>query len=150
MIRLGRTWLCKGCTFALLGALVGTLAGMAFPPPESGGFLALGVLAAGGLGAMLARPLGKIATRLFPLGCLGFVEAQSLRMWDALGWAVAIIGAGSLALAITIYRRRGPWRGECATCPEREERPCSGFRRQLRRERAFQRLGGRMLRRERV
>ncbi|HEU4950775.1 MAG TPA: hypothetical protein VFT46_02430, partial [Holophagaceae bacterium] len=55
--------------------------------------------------------------------------------------ALLVLTGGILA-----YRRRGPHRGPCETCPDRDRRPaCRGFAPILRRERALQRLAGRLI-----
>ena len=149
LLAVGRVRLCKGCTFVALGSLAGCLLGIGTPrmglwplAGAAGIALAWGALAFGGAAL---RPLGKGATRFMPALGAGYVLVQGLRQgcWAGLALAAGVglgIGAGVL-----LYRRRGPWRNPCEACPERELRPCSGFRRQLRRERAFQRLASRFL-----
>lgn len=89
--------------------------------------------------------LGKGCTRLLPALLSVFLVIQGLRLGERAGALLAIVALAGLGIAIAYYRRRGPWRGPCQSCPEREWRPCSGFRLQFRRERAFQRFAGRML-----
>ena len=93
----------------------------------------------------LARPRrgpGKILTRMFPAALGAFIVLQGLlRAPDPASLALAggvILGTGA---GVILYRRRGPDRGPCETCPELPARPaCAGFAPIRRRERAFQRL----------
>ncbi|MHB8417067.1 MAG: hypothetical protein ACYDCL_03260 [Myxococcales bacterium] len=130
LVRLGRkTRLCRGCLFAALGVPLGVGLGLLWPalgPPGLG----LSLLALG-LGRFL-RP-GKLVTRLLPAA--GLAAAVSGGPWLALAAAgVALAGWGA-------YRRRGPNRSPCESCPEwRTVEICSGFRPLLRREAAFRRL----------
>lgn len=142
---IGKIWVCKGCAFAALGLIAGSIAGAALPVMESGILLLAVLFGCAGFGVLLVRRFGKVATRLFPAATLGFLVIQGLLRFDVAGGIVVGLGLGFLALAIARYRHRGPWRGACEACLEREQRPCSGFRRQVRRERAFQRRVGRLL-----
>lgn len=145
----GRTRICKGCAFMALGALAGIPLGCLLPALPSGMLALVAALACAWVWAVFAaswpRRLGKGGTRLIP-ALLGVCLAiQGFRRGGAGGLMLAAgIGIG-LAIALRAYRRRGPWRGPCAQCPERELMPCPGFRPQLRRERAFRRLVGRVL-----
>ena len=93
------------------------------------------------------RRASKLLTRTLPsafaagLAVLGARAASGTGLAAAAG-VVALVAGGALA-----YRRRGPNRSPCAVCPERE-RPqvCSGFAPLARREKAFSRLAGRLLR----
>jgi hypothetical protein len=91
------------------------------------------------------RNLGKWITRFLPFLVAGFLLVQGLRSFNTFGFVLAGSVLACVGLALGRYRRRGPWRGPCLTCPERTFRPCAGFRLQVRRERAFQRLSGRMM-----
>lgn len=149
VLRLGRYRLCKGCTCVALGGVSGMLAGVLTSLLS---FRALGLIAMVSLGwVWLAfargrvRGMGKLLTRGLPSLMAGFLVTQGLRCSTTWGLLLAAGAALALPLAVVAYRRRGPWRGPCTTCPERDFQPCSGFRPQLRRERAFQRLAGRLL-----
>jgi hypothetical protein len=57
----------------------------------------------------------------------------------------AIVAAGLVGV-VALYRRRGPDRTPCASCPERNlTQPCRGIAPIIRRERAFRRIAGRWL-----
>lgn len=147
--RIGRTRICRGCSLALLGGGAGLLLGSLLPRVSLPSLFLLMALV--GLGGVLvgakpgSRGLGKIATRFLPTLLGLFLVAQGLRHGGMPGWLVAGgVGFGFWA-AWAHYRRRGPWRGACERCPERGTAPCSGFNRQLRRERAFQQVAGRIL-----
>lgn len=142
--QVGRLRLCRGC--ALLGAGLGAGAamGLLLPArlPAAGLALAAG-LASGLLGFRLRGP--KLLSRALPGALLALAALQGLRLGPA-GWAVAVGTALAFALSVRSYRRRGPHRGPCETCPDRDRRPaCRGFVPILRRERALQRLAGRLI-----
>lgn len=149
MLRVGRAWLCKGCTFAVLGGFGGLAAGALLPafPLRPLVMVAAVALACVGVvfGAAWVRGLGKVGTRLAPSLMAGFLVIQGLRIHSLAGLLLALGAGGALPVAILAYRRRGPWRGPCESCPEREARLCSGFRRQFRRERAFRRVANRFV-----
>ncbi len=149
VLAFGRRRICKGCTFLVLGALAGLPLG-SFPPVLSPLALALvATLSLAWAAAVFAgtwsRQLGKVGTRLVPALLASFLGLQGLRSRGTAG--LVLVTGLSLALPVMIwaYRRRGPWRGLCEACPEKEARPCSGFRPQYLRERAFRRLAGRLL-----
>jgi hypothetical protein len=149
VLRFGRLRICKGCTLLAMGAVAGLGLGLSIPVLH---LECLMVLALAGMAwvavifkASWVRRLGKAGTRLLPSLAGAFLVIQGLRFRDAWGWGLAsalCLGAG---LAGRIYRCRGPWHAPCEACPERVLRPCSGFRLQFRRERAFARLAGRLL-----
>lgn len=149
ILRIGHLRVCRGCSLAGLGGGLGSLAGCLLPRmPLQPLFLLLALGIAGTL-ALIALPrvrsLGKWITRLLPVALFGFLLVQGLRRVDGPGFCLAGSVLASLGIAHALYRRRGPWRRPCRTCPEREASPCAGFQLQMRRERAFQRLAGRML-----
>ncbi len=128
MVRVGkRTRLCRGCTLAALGAVAGGALGLALAP-------ALLPAIAAGLAGVALLPLrrgNKWRSRFAPAAALAFA---------ATGGLVLAATAAVLVLAlVSAYRRRGPDRTPCVTCPERAAAPCSGFSPIIRRERAFQR-----------
>ncbi len=151
--------LCKGCTFAGLGAAAGVLVGASLPLPSMPwlwGLVALGV------GVMLlltrthaaptdqvhripeARP--KTFTRLLPAAALGALLMMVLRLGGWQGLALGLAFMGILAGTIARYRRRGPQRHPCLTCPEAKgPAPCRGYYAIHRREKAFARLAARWL-----
>lgn len=141
VIRLGpRVRLCRGCAFTALGGAIG-------------GAIALvthtgAVVAAAAAVALLVPSLAsrrrfpKLLSRLVPSALFGFALLASLRAGHF------IIAAAILAVVIGLriaYGRRGGDRSPCATCPERDASPCSGFAPIVRREQAFQRTLRRLI-----
>lgn len=150
VVRIGRrTRLCRGCVMSAIGVSLGGALGFLLAPPPLW-TLAIAAAATLLLVPSLLRPraprgsrVPKLITRLVPtfvwLGSLGAaLRAPSV---VALAGTLALIGGAAL-----LYRRRGPDRSPCATCPERDHQPCSGFAPLLLRERAFQRLSNKWLR----
>jgi hypothetical protein len=147
----GRTRLCRGCTLATLGALAGALLGLLSPrlPPEP---LLLGPALLTGWAALALAPRGrrrnsKLLTRAGPGALAVFLVVAGLRAaaaaepgdWSGAG-AAAVTGA-LVALGLVAWRRRGPNRSPCDTCPQAPPGPrCDGLRPLARRERAFSRL----------
>lgn len=152
VVRLGpRIRLCRGCLLAGLGALAGAVAGFSLAPlaaPVLTGLvilLGLGAVALGGYPRPFGGRGGKAATRFLPLALASFVVLQGARAGGA-GWLKAAAVLALILVAHHRYRQRGPHRGPCATCPERQGPAlCSGLRPIARRERAFQRLANRWL-----
>ncbi|MBI5067247.1 MAG: hypothetical protein HZB56_03335 [Deltaproteobacteria bacterium] len=151
LLRLGRrTRLCLGCSLLGLGGALGLAAGLLAPRP-SGAALAAGaallLLAAwGSLRPGAGGRARKLLTRLAPMGLAAALAAGGLRRADGPGLLAALLAAAAFAGALLAYRRRGPDRSPCATCPERPAGPaCAGFRPAVRRERAFSRLAGRWI-----
>jgi hypothetical protein len=157
VVRLGRrTRLCRGCTLATAGALLGALAGWCSPtlPVE---LLLLGpALLAAWAGLALAprrgRPASKWLTRAFPtamavaLLVAGLRAAAAALPGDWSGAATAACSAAIVAAGLLAYRRRGPDRTACLACPQAPPGPrCDGFREAALRERAFSRLASRWL-----
>jgi hypothetical protein len=138
-----RTRICRGCTLAGIGAIAGL--GFALFLPPSLPIAALAVpLAAGS--AFAPRSMGKLAARWVPGLLLSFAFASGLRAVSVSGLGIALAAVLGVAILIHGYRRRGPHRGPCLACPERDSRhPCRGFARIVRRERAFQRRAGLLL-----
>lgn len=144
---LGRWRVCRGCSLLALGAGLGLAAG-AGVPRLSPGVVGAGAWAAlAWTGAVLGLPqvrrAGKGATRLLPALGWAFFGVQGARGGGALAWLGG--GLAFLGLAVWVYRRHGPWRGPCVTCPQREARPCEGFRHPWQRERAFRRRASQLL-----
>jgi hypothetical protein len=160
LIALGsRRRVCRGCTCALGGALIGAALGSAldFPLSAALAFAALAtsvpILAqrferdrAGNLDAGQTR-LGKLWTRGVPLGALALAFTAGLRAQSTAGIATAVSIALALFVVLRAYRGVGPDRSPCARCPERTSSvPCSGFRDIVRAERAFVRRSRQLLR----
>ncbi|HEV8114134.1 MAG TPA: hypothetical protein VGR31_15285 [Planctomycetota bacterium] len=140
----GRVRICRGCTLAAAGALAGALAGTWIAPTLFSAALALALGAA--CAHRGARGLGKFVARGLSAGLLAFGTAGGFRDASLAGAAVGVLGLVSIASWIVSYRRRGPDRSACAACPERTAPvPCRGVASIVRRERAFQRLAGRMI-----
>jgi hypothetical protein len=149
VVRLGRrTRVCRGCAFVAAGTGAGLLTGWLFAP-------LLSVFASAAVMALVAmkvpagasRP-GKWRTRFLPAAGLAAVVGAGSGSGSVVGVVCAVVGAATYAGIAVAYRRRGPNRAPCATCPERSLTvPCRGVRPIVRRERAFQRLAGRMIER---
>ena len=145
LIPLGRrTRVCRGCAYAALGALSGALGAWALKPALAPLLLAAGA----GLGLLLgsfARRLPKSLGRGLAVAALSFATCSGLLAGGAARWC----GCGLLVLSYAFllsYRKRGPNRSPCQTCPERlVPRTCSGLQPIVRRERAFQRVAQRLI-----
>ena len=143
-IHLGRVHVCRGCAMLGVGLALGLGAGCFAPPGFAICAFALTAVLTGGLAAF-ARRLPKSLGRAVPGAGLGFAFASGLRL-GPLGWAMSGGAVLLFVAAFLVYRRRGPHRGPCETCPDRDKRPaCRGFAPILRRERALQRLAGRLI-----
>ena len=146
-IQIGRIRLCRGCALLGLGLLSGLAAGITLRPNLMAAVasLLLGVVI-GLVSFRLRAP--KLLGRLLPGAALAFAGVQGLQL-GPVGWTVAAGAVTAFAAARLLYRRRGPHRGPCETCPDREKRPaCRGFAPILRRERALQRLAGKLIAKE--
>lgn len=139
-----RLRLCRGCTLAAAGAAAGLLAGALLPVLPPAGLLGLGCLGAGaGALALARRRIPKVATRALPAALPPGLLLQALRGHGRLAWSLALLAWAAAAAVVAAYRRRGPDRTPCATCPEATgPGVCRGFRDIRRRERAFARLAG--------
>ena len=126
-----RARICRGCALTVLGAAAGAIAGLLFGPPGWLGWVAL-TAAVALLASARRRP--KTLSRALPMALLAVGATSSL--------AGAVASVGVLAAFVAWYRRRGPDRSPCATCPERSARVCSGLAPMVLRERAFRRLTG--------
>ncbi len=149
VFRLGRRFrLCRGCTLAATGGLAGLAGGLVVPVLRDPAILALAGL--GLLAGLLAlgrprRPKGF--TRGLPAALLAFLLVQALRSGGIVPWGAAALAVATGTAVTLAYRRRGPDRTPCATCPEASAGgSCRGFREIRTRERAFTRLAGRWLR----
>jgi hypothetical protein len=151
LVRLGRRGrLCRGCLYAALGCFAGAAAGLSAPIAGAAHLLTgLGLAASVAAVAALA-PAGerasKLGTRCAPLAGVSFLFFAGVRLGGALGAASALVAACTVAATYVLYRRRGPDRSPCATCPERSQpQVCRGFAPIVRRERALQRVARRWL-----
>jgi hypothetical protein len=148
-----KTRLCKGCLMTAGGVLFGGALGLAatYRPGTfssaltnaPGTFLEVLAVSAALLLFLTRRRLPKLLTRAIPAFLLSSVAARMflVHSWIGLGVGVAL-AAGSFVL----YRRRGPERSPCVTCPERSTtKVCSGFSPIDRAERAFVRVSHRLI-----
>jgi hypothetical protein len=134
VIRIGKLRLCRGCSYALAGGLVGGALGLAL-----GAYGAIALVAATILIAMslVARP-PKLVTRFVPAAAAAFALVAG-------PWPIRLAALAIVCGLHALYRRRGPDRSPCTTCPERAVQPCSGLHPIVMRERAFQRLSNRWI-----
>ena len=146
LIPLGRrARLCRGCTTAALGSVAGLLGALVWRPPFSV-LLGASALGLGLLLCTLVLRLPKWLGRTGAAACLGFAGLAGLLSAHRASLFLALGILASSAAFLALYRKRGPNRGPCTTCPERLlSSPCSGFRSIVRRERAFRRLAQRLL-----
>jgi len=162
VVRLGRrARVCRGCLLTALGAIAGAVAGLAAPalPVE---LLLLGPALLAGWAALALAPGGgrrsskwitragptSLATLLLVAGLGAAVQAEP---GDWSGATTAVTVAAMAALGLVGYRRRGPDRTPCLSCPQAPPGPrCDGFREVARRERAFSRLASRWMARSRA
>ena len=151
VVRLGRrTRVCRGCLFVALGGAAG-LASCVVAPASWAWTLALALAGtAVFLGTTFVRSLRragrtKLASRLLPAMAIAHGVGCALRS-GAVGCVIAAAATGGLVGVVALYRRRGPDRTPCASCPERNlTRPCRGIAPIVRRERAFRRVAGQWL-----
>lgn len=143
LIRLGRRErVCRGCVALGAGFLAGSSLAFTLEPSVGVLYGSLAVAAALGIASLLVR-LPKLLGRFLP--ALGFALALASVFTDFRSYAW-LAGACGFGLGFLAYRRRGPSRTPCASCPERlEPAPCSGFVRIVRRERAFQRAARKLI-----
>ena len=131
--------LCKGCTLTLGGALLGAALAPVF---RLGALPALAVVALGVALAVvsLLRPVSKWLGRFVPALAAPFVATRGLAAGDTSGVAFALVVLALATVLFLLYRRRGPNRSPCSSCPERDRSPCSGYLPIVRRERALLRI----------
>jgi hypothetical protein len=151
VVALGRhARVCRGCLSVAAGSVAGALASVVFlAPPIT--LLLLAALGLGGLAAAMARPsphrarTPKVVSRFLPALALMYALARAVQLGPR-GAALALAGGFVVLGIVAIYRRRGPDRSPCASCPERNlPRPCRGIAPIVRRERAFRRLAAQWL-----
>jgi hypothetical protein len=146
VIRVGRRGrVCRGCALVALGLALGAAAGVLVRMPiglSVGTAIAAAILSAAGLRVRI----GKIASRLIPASIAGLVTASAIRSRSHADLAVLGLVWTAVALLSVAYRRRGPDRGRCESCPEHgTTESCRGMAEIVRRERAFRRLSGRLI-----
>ena len=140
VIRIGRVRLCRGCAFTALGSAMGGAIALV---THTGALLAAAAALALLVPSLASRSrFPKLLSRFAPSSLFGFALLASLLAGDFL------VAAAILAVVIGLrvaYGRRGGDRSPCATCPERDASPCSGFAPIIRREQAFQRTLRRLI-----
>ncbi len=157
----GRGRLCRGCTLAAAGVLLGSALALYVPwawalgsaqwAALAGGIaawaaaLVLHALAAGRGSPPGAPRQSKLLTRFVPAFALAFGAVLGARARWPGGMLLAAGCTLGAACALALYRRRGPDRAPCMRCPERSAAVCSGFLPIVRRERAFRRLARRLI-----
>lgn len=137
----GRTRVCRGCSCALAGALLGTLT-LLWPLPLAAA-CALTLMAAVALTAPWRG--AKSWTRALPAAVSSANLLAPLRAAEPAQLLLATLTLTAAALWLARYRRRGSDRTPCLSCPERELSPCSGFSAIVRAERAFVRRSDQIL-----
>jgi hypothetical protein len=138
LVMLGhRRRVCRGCSMAILGLALGVTAGWLTRSVDVGRAAWLAPAAAA---LLTLAPLGrsKLLRRFLPAFAFAAAASHGPRMLSAIS---VLIPAALLAL----YRRGGPNRGPCVTCPQRTREVCEGFAPIVRREAAFRRLSGQWL-----
>ncbi len=155
VLRLGRrTLLCRGCSYAAAGGLAGALGGLALPPQQPAIVAGAAALFAAASLAALAAPAwrrgrSKLLTRLAPAAMGGATFSCGLGAHSLAAGLGALAVIAAALVATRSYRRHGPDRSPCATCPDgARPRICPGFLPLARREAAFRRLAGRWMRAE--
>jgi len=142
--------LCRGCLSAAMGLGIGATVGICLPQNSGTELVQLGIAAALALISLKVR-LSKFNARFLPAAFGSAATAAALRRaCTGDTQAPVIVAAGLLlgACGFVVYRKHGPNRGPCVSCPERERLAtgmCSGIAPITRRERAFQRLAQRWL-----
>lgn len=145
-LKIGRYFICKGCTYAGLGCLIGI--GLVLTIPVSRQAASAGIAVCSVFAGILQfilrkRPPSKVLTRLVP----GFNIAGTLTQV-----AVARPVLTPLLLLVSFFalqwfrrrkRTRKTWKKRCDDCCERHMSPCAGYRRQVYAERALRRLSER-------
>ncbi len=137
-----------GCALALLGSLAGALAGL-----RLGTLTTALVSLTGAVGLALwslhdgrAGRASKVATRFVPACGLMFAFFSVARVCSPASIGIAIAAGACMLGFVGLYKRRGPNRTPCASCPERSgATTCSGLRPIVRREKALMRKTGAMI-----
>jgi hypothetical protein len=145
VVRIGRVRLCRGCTYAITGGLVGgcvgLVAGASVPIASMSTIAGFAMLIAT---LYAKRRPSKLVTRLVPAALFALAMTCGVLSLAPLGFAAAL-GAAAIVVGLRVlYGKRGADRTPCTTCPERAllesvTASCSGFAPIIRREAAFQR-----------
>jgi hypothetical protein len=149
VVRIGRRGrLCRGCTYAIAGAVIGGAAGLVV---ASAPVMVPVIATATGAVMLLStlwsrRRVTKVSTRLIPAALFALAMTTGVSSAAPLGLAAAFAAAAIVGGLRLLYGKRGADRRPCSTCPERARSPCSGFAPIVSRERAFQRVARGMLR----
>jgi len=149
LITLGKKQrVCRGCLSAALGLVIGTGVGIYVPKDASTEIVQLSIAAALGLASLKLR-VQKFAGRFVPVAfACAAIAAAARRAFDGDARALIIVALGVIlaVCGFLAYRKRGPNRDACSTCPEQyRASACSGLAPVVRREKAFQRLSQRWL-----
>jgi hypothetical protein len=147
VLKIGRFWICRGCTFAMLGFGIGATFAAFVPTSRLTEYAVIGMCFGGIVAVSLWNVrlrASKVLTRLLPTFYASAVAVLFAKSCTGMGPVLLGLGLG-LGLGTVVWARhhyahRGPWREACSHCPERAHLPCSGFRLQVQRERAFVRL----------
>jgi hypothetical protein len=153
VVRIGRrARVCRGCSFAWGGGIGGAVIGFATAVPLVVGAAMVAMASVWVVVSTWVRAVrAKVFTRLAPAACMGLAIGAGLRAANLAGFALALLTVLFVAALAIFYRRRGPDRAPCTTCPERTGAvPCRGYADVVHRERAFQRMASRMLARSGV
>jgi hypothetical protein len=146
VVRIGKTRLCRGCTYAIAGGLAGGCTGLALGSSTTISIVATAVGTAFLLATLWSRRrIGKLATRLVPAALFALAITCGVLALRPTGIVAALVAAAIVGGLRVLYGKRGPDRSPCTTCPERTLQPCSGFAPIVSRERAFQRVVRTML-----
>ena len=149
VLRIGRrTRVCRGCTAFYGSALAGVVIAAVTRLPAMLALvlagLALGLLAGTVIARARLRVTRKLLTRALPGLWLGYAAARAVREPSVETLIALGVGAITLAGLAKAYRRRGPDRSPCQSCPQYgAAKTCDGFAPIVRRERAFMRLSAR-------
>ena len=145
VVRIGkRTRLCRGCTYAVIGGLVGAAADVIASDLVAVASLIAAVALVATTLYMTARPT-KLVTRLVPAALFTLAIAHGAVARTPVAITAALLAATSAGGLRLLYGKRGADRTPCMTCPEREQQPCSGFAPIISRERAFQRVAANLI-----
>ena len=140
VLRAGERVVCRGCLAAILGAVAGVAAGWVLAPEVPVSLALLGLGAAG-----LAARSGKLLRRALPGLALNVPFGAALARPTLDRLLVAALALGVATVVYLRYRRRGPDRSPCATCPERLLAPCRGFAAAFRAETVLRRAAARAM-----
>jgi hypothetical protein len=146
VVRFGRVRLCRGCTFAIAGGVIGACTGLAIGGSVVTGIAACALAIATLLATLYRRArVAKLVTRLAPAALFSLAITCGVLATSLAGATVAALAAAAVVGLRVLYGRRGADRSPCTSCPERELSPCSGFAPIVLRERAFQRIAARYI-----